>query len=357
MIAKTALWQCRAGPLAGLPLNGLNQFLPHRVIPREGQGLWVAVAVSLLLHVLIVSLLFKLSLQPERGVTPTTVSVRLVSGNTLRLPSESAQSVPPSVESESLIIEVSNIAEVNQTTDVTESLASGSDQSPEAVVSGTRLVKPAPATTELVEQAEAESVRSTAQTMETSASAGSGEASEKAGEFVPPRSNPELELPQVVLPSRSDLARALRMMKQQDENTSRLWSYDCTPLQQVSELIVCEGSKGANPASGRRFESRYAITTQTYQRFNPASAPSRAQRSLPIISSEAAGLAARLAAADIPDDLRGYLNAELEAGITHNVNQGSIAAEMLDRLTDQSDAAQIVRGTLSDPWIRSRIQP
>jgi hypothetical protein len=302
-------------------LNGLNQFLPQRVIPGEGQGLWVAVAVSLLLHVLIVSLLFKLSLQPgslqpERGVTPTTVSVRLVSGNTLRLPSESARSVPPSVESESLTIEVSNIAEVNQTTDVTESLTSGSDQSPEAVVSGTRFVKPAPATTD-----------------------------------------PELELPQVVLPYRSDLARSLRMIKQQDENTSRLWSYDCTPVQQASEFVVCEDSKGANSASGGSFESRYAITTQTYQRFNPASAPSRTQRSLPIISSGAAGLAARLAAADIPDDLRGYLNAELEAGITHNVNQGSVAAEMLDILTDQSDAAQIVRETLSDPWIRSRIQP
>jgi len=338
-------------------LNGLNQFLPQRVIPGEGQGLWVAVAVSLLLHVLIVSLLFKLSLQPERGVTPTTVSVRLVSGNTLRLPSESARSVPPSVESESLTIEVSNIAEVNQTTDVTESLTSGSDQSPEAVVSGTRFVKPAPATTEFAEQAEVESVRSTAQTMETSASSGSGEASGKAGEFAPPRSNPELELPQVVLPSRSDLARSLRMIKQQDENTSRLWSYDCTPVQQASEFVVREDSKGANSASGGSFESRYAITTQTYQRFNPASAPSRAQRSLPIISSGAAGLAARLAAADIPDDLRGYLNAELEAGITHNVNQGSVAAEMLDRLTDQSDAAQIVRETLSDPWVRSRIQP
>lgn len=261
------------------------------------------------------------------------------------------------MESESLTIEVSNLAEVNRTTDVTESLASGSDQSPEAVVSGTRFVKPAPATTEFAEQAEAESVRSTAQTMETSASTGFGEASEKAGEFAPPRSNPELELPQVLLPSRSDLARSLRMIKQQDENTSRLWSYDCTPVQQASELVVCEDSKGANSASGGRFESRYAITTQTYQRFNPASAPSRAQRSLPIISSGAAGLAARLAAADIPDDLRGYLNAELEAGITHNVNQGSVAAEMLDILTDQSDAAQIVRETLSDPWIRSRIQP
>ncbi|MFZ8957820.1 MAG: hypothetical protein ACO2ZE_12310, partial [Pseudohongiellaceae bacterium] len=137
--------------------------------------------------------------------------------------------------------------------------------------------------------------------METSASSGSGEASEKAGEFDPPRSNPEMELPQVLLPSRSDLASSLRMIKQQDENTSRLWSYDCTPVQQASEFVVCEDSKGANSASGGSFESRYAITTQTYQRFNPAPAPSRAQRSLPIISSGAAGLAARLAAADIPD--------------------------------------------------------
>ena len=58
------------------------------MIPREGQGLWVAVAVSLLLHVLMVSLLFKVTSGTDREVTPTMVSVRLVSSNKLRVPSE-----------------------------------------------------------------------------------------------------------------------------------------------------------------------------------------------------------------------------------------------------------------------------
>ena len=48
-----------ARPLLGSPLDDLNQFLPQLVISREGQDLRVAVAVSLMLHVLMGSLLFK----------------------------------------------------------------------------------------------------------------------------------------------------------------------------------------------------------------------------------------------------------------------------------------------------------
>ena len=42
----------------------------------------------------------------------------------------------------------------------------------------------------------------------------------------------------------------------------------------------------------------------------------------------------RLATDAIPEDLRKYLKAEIEAGITHNLNQSGVAAEMLDRLVD-----------------------
>ena len=45
----------------------------------------------------------------------------------------------------------------------------------------------------------------------------------------------------------------------------------------------------------RHFNSQNAITSQIYQRFNPAPELSRGQRSLPTISREASGLAARLA--------------------------------------------------------------
>ena len=77
---------------------------------------------------------------------------------------------------------------------------------------------------------------------------------------------------------------------------------------------------------------------------------------MPTVSREASGLAARLATAGIPEGLRKYLNADVEAVITHNVNQGSVVAEMLDLLTDQSDAAQVVRESGNDPWIRRRTQ-
>ena len=77
---------------------------------------------------------------------------------------------------------------------------------------------------------------------------------------------------------------------------------------------------------------------------------------MPTISREASSLAARLATVGIPEDLRKYLNAEIEAGITHNVDNGGVAAEMLDRLVDQSDAAQIVRESRNDYWIKRRTQ-
>ena len=77
---------------------------------------------------------------------------------------------------------------------------------------------------------------------------------------------------------------------------------------------------------------------------------------MPTISREASGLAARLATDAIPEDLRKFLNAEIEAGITHNVNQGGVAAEMLDQRADQIDAAQIVRESRNDHWIKTRTQ-
>ena len=77
---------------------------------------------------------------------------------------------------------------------------------------------------------------------------------------------------------------------------------------------------------------------------------------MPTIRREASGLAARFATGAISEDLRKYLNAEIEAGITHNVNQGGVAAEMLDRLVDQIDAAQIVRESRNDHWIKTRTQ-
>ena len=161
-----------------------------------------------------------------------------------------------------------------------------------------------------------------------------------------------------MLPSSSDLARSLQVTEQQDQNASRLWTYDCRPLQRALELIVYDDSPVfENSSRARHFDSQNASTSQIYLRFNPVPELSRAQRSLPAISREASGLAARLRTAGIPEDLRNYLNAEVEAGITHNANQDGVTAEVLGLLTDQSDAAKIVRESRNDPWIRRRPQP
>ena len=129
-----------ARPLSGSPLNALNQFLSQLLIPWVGQGLWVAVAVSLLLRVLMVSLLFNVSLGPGRAVTPTTVSVRLVLSNKLRLPSEAENSVTLQEERESL---------------TAEPLVFESDQFPESIDTYTSLVDSAPELSDTAERVEA----------------------------------------------------------------------------------------------------------------------------------------------------------------------------------------------------------
>ena len=278
------------------------------------------------------------------------VSVRLVSSNNLRLPSEAENSITLQEERESL---------------AAEHLVSESDQLPVIIDTDTSLVKSAPEISDTAEKVTSrlwsydctpvQQAGSAIPVTETTASVEPDDFSEGAGEFAPPRSDSEIELPQVVLPSSSDLARSLRVIEQQDQNASLLWTYDCSPLQRASELIVCDDSRvSENSSRARHFNSQNAITSQIYQRFNPAPELSRGQRSLPTISREASGLAARLATAAIPEDLRKYLNAEIEAGITHNVNQGGVAAEMLDRLVNQSDAAKIVRESRNDPWIIKR---
>ena len=129
-----------ARPLSGSTLNALNQFLSQLLIPREGQGLWVAVAVSLLLRVLMVSLLFKVSLGPVRAATPTQLSVRLVSSNKLRLSYEAENSVTLQEERESL---------------TAEPLVLESDQFPENIDADTSLVNSAPELSDTAERVEA----------------------------------------------------------------------------------------------------------------------------------------------------------------------------------------------------------
>ena len=148
------------------PLNASNQFLSQLLIPRKGQGLWVAVAVSLLLDVLMVSLLFKMSLGPDREITPTTVSVRLASSNKLRLPSEAENSVTLQEGRESL---------------AAEPLVFESDELPENI--DTSLVNSAPELSDTAEGVEAESA---IPVTKTAASVEPDDFSEGVGEFAPP---------------------------------------------------------------------------------------------------------------------------------------------------------------------------
>jgi hypothetical protein len=302
--------------------------MPELFSSREGRGLLFAVAASLLLHVLILSFFLNARIGADPVSLPDTVSIRLVPSNPLLAPEIRPEQAPlpePTVESapiESEFVESATEALAGEDPAIQEE-----PQAPVEVDEPPPAVEPSPNQTVGTEQTLPEAP-------------------------VPPRVN----TPQIVLPSSEDLVQSIRAVE--ERRTSRLWAYDCNPRQQESQLITCDDRASTPDASSvSRFSSRNAITSQTYQRFNPTPEMTRGQRSLPAVSRNAPALAARLDSIAIPEDLSAYLRQEVEAGISHNANQGSLAADMQDRLTDQSDAAQQARQFTDDPWIRNRIKP
>ncbi|MBU14274.1 MAG: hypothetical protein CMQ14_04190 [Gammaproteobacteria bacterium] len=294
----------RRGHLAiqSIPGSSLQHLhhMPELFSSREGRGLLFAVAASLLMHVLILSFFLNARIGADPVSLPHNVSIRLVPSNPLLTPEET-----PVAEDLRAQAEPQAPAEVGESPPIAE-------PRPEQIVD-TPLPLPLPV-------------------------------------------QPRVNIPQIVLPSSEDLVQSIRAVEAR--RTSRLWTYDCTPQQQESELITCDDRAEISAGSSvSRFSSQNAITSQTYQRFNPTREVTRAQRSLPVVSSNAPSLAARLDSIAIPEDLSAYLLQEVEAGISHNANQGSLAADMHDRLTDQSDAAQQARQFTDDPWIRNRIKP
>lgn len=298
--------------------------MPGLVSSREGRGLLIAVAASLLVHVLILSFFLNARIGADPVSLPKTVSIRLLPNNPLLTPEE-APAPEPAVETTPIQSESVELA--TGTLAVEDPALQAEPQSPAAVDEPPPIAEPSP--NQVVDTAEALPVAP---------------------------AQPRVNIPQIVLPSSEDLAQSIRAVEAQ--RTSRLWAYDCNPQQQESELIICD-DRAENSTGNRvgRFISQNAITSQTYQRFNPAQVVSRGQRSLPTVSRNAPALAARLDSIAIPEDLSAYLRQEVEAGISHNANQGGLAADMQDRLTDQSDAAQQARQFTDDPWIRNRIKP
>ena len=291
---------------------------------REGRGLLFAVAASLLVHVLILSFFLNARIGADPVSLPHTVSIRLVPSNPLLRP-EQAPTNAPVLEASQIESEVIEL--MAETPAAEEPAAQAEPQAPVEVEEPPLLVEPSP--DQLIDTTDVLPV-------------------------VPVQ--PRVNTPQIVLPSSEDLVQSIRAVEAR--RTSRLWAYDCNPQQQESELITCDDRAEISAGSSvSRFSSQNAITSRTYQRFNPTREITRAQRSLPVVSSNAPALAARLDSIAIPEDLGAYLRQEVEAGISHNANQGSLTADMQDRLTDQSDAAQQARQFTDDPWIRNRIKP
>ena len=286
------------------------------------------------MHVLILSFFLNARIGADPFSLPSTVSIRLVPNNPLLTPEQSPAEAP-AVDAAPWDSEVVELAA--ETPPAQDLALQAEPQAPVEVDEPLPEIEPGSDQVEESQTAETQIVDST----ETSPAS---------------PAQPRVNIPQVASPSSEDLAHAIRAVEAQ--RTSRLWAYDCNARQQESELITCDDrAESGKGGSVGRFSSQNAITSSTYQRFNPAQEVSRAQRSLPVVSSNAPALAARLESIAIPEDLSAYLRQEVEVGISHNANQGSLAADMQDRLTDQSDAAQQARQFTDDPWISNRIKP
>ena len=73
-----------------------------------------------------------------------------------------------------------------------------------------------------------------------------------------------------------------------------------------------------------------------------------------VVSTESKELAGRQGDLCWPVRLSDYALEELEAGITHNLNQGNRAVDHMRNLTDKSAAGAIARELLSGPWVVKR---
>lgn len=141
-------------------------------------------------------------------------------------------------------------------------------------------------------------------------------------------------------PTVEAISRTVRDVSRRNE--TQFYTYRCNPLEEEEGLKICA------PSSSRAYES--LETSAIYQAFNPSRVSSRFERVSGLVSSQARDLSDRLRG-QLPEGVSGYLIEELEAGITHSVNEGNRAVNFMIEMTDKSSAAAQARQVLDNPLL------
>lgn len=162
---------------------------------------------------------------------------------------------------------------------------------------------------------------------------------------------PESIEPLVQAPSISNILSTVSQSRAEQQAELREWANSCTELQRVAGVLGCQQQQESNYQAIEQAPEAQSV----YQFHNPPAELTRAQRALPTIASNTGLLATNLAMADIPQGLAEQVMAETEAGISLYSNRGNPALAVMDRMVDQSAAAQIAR-EMNSPWVQFQRQ-
>jgi hypothetical protein len=142
------------------------------------------------------------------------------------------------------------------------------------------------------------------------------------------------------IPSVDSISRSVRKLSRSSE--AQFYSTVCNPLEEEERLKECALKPNASYAE--------LEVNAIYQAFNPAQEISRSAAVSAVVSSQAQAVASRLRS-ELPQGLSGYLIEELEAGISHSVNEGNRAVQHMIDMTDKSSAAAQARQVLGNPLL------
>lgn len=168
-----------------------------------------------------------------------------------------------------------------------------------------------------------------------------------ASEPVPRDSIESLQVEQsptfLTLPSVAVIQQTIEVME--SDRRSRFYAYNCNPLEEEAGIRECE------PIDDRDFTP--LERNPVYEFHNPVVQRSRSRETLNTIARESAALAARLSLSDVPAGLSAYVLEELEQSIELYSNNGNRALAHMNSMVDRS-AAAVYMERIYDPWVQNQ---
>ncbi len=99
-----------------------------------------------------------------------------------------------------------------------------------------------------------------------------------------------------------------------------------------------------------------ALRQQIYNALLPAQALPIDRSNTRVLAQEVDALISRLQLHELPADVQGYVVQELEARLSLESNTGNRTQETMERMVDNSDAAQQARRVLGDAWVQQQLR-